>query len=303
MYLIYLEIAVITRLQKTPNLIGVCKGTDGTASIRGIQPPPEIPQTNIGFSDFIHDRDGVIRRHLLFMNQEPTSLCSTSYSFSLQLASLYLRPSGIGVKFTPQGNLQLGKTVFPNLNSRSGAYQNIDANGGQILLNYHSPKEIAQQVKLTEFLSSPVNPNAVKDRIVLIGVISRGDSPDTWPTPYGVPLDDQMPGVLVQAHMVSQILSAVENGRPLLRVWSLWLEMAWICGWSVVGGVLAWRKLSLPWLALAVGVTSSVLYVACFGLLIWGAWVPFVPSALSLLATVGLMSIYNSKTINLSSNT
>ncbi|MFN6498872.1 MAG: CHASE2 domain-containing protein [Nostoc sp. DedQUE01] len=294
---------LITRLQKTPNLIGVCKGTDGTASIRGIQPPPEIPQTNIGFSDFIHDRDGVIRRHLLFMNQEPTSLCSISYSFSLQLASLYLRPSGIGVKFTPQGNLQLGKTVFPNLNSRSGAYQNIDANGGQILLNYHSPKEIAQQVKLTEFLSSPVNPNAVKDRIVLIGVISRGDSPDTWPTPYGVPLDDQMPGVLVQAHMVSQILSAVENGRPLLRVWSLWLEMAWICGWSVVGGVLAWRKLSLPWLALAVGVTSSLLYVACFGLLIWGAWVPFVPSALSLLATVGLMSIYNFKTINLSSNT
>ncbi|MDZ8236027.1 MAG: CHASE2 domain-containing protein [Nostoc sp. ChiQUE01a] len=294
---------LITRLQKTPNLIGVCKGTDGTASIRGIQPPPEIPQTNIGFSDFIHDRDGVIRRHLLFMNQEPTSLCSTSYSFSLQLASLYLRPSGIGVKFTPQGNLQLGKTVFPNLNSRSGAYQNIDANGGQILLNYHSPKEIAQQVKLTEFLSSPVNPNAVKDRIVLIGVISRGDSPDTWPTPYGVPLDDQMPGVLVQAHMVSQILSAVENGRPLLRVWSLWLEMAWIWGWSVVGGVLAWRNLSLRWLALAVGVTSSVLYVACFSLLIWGAWVPFVPSALSLLATVGLMSIYNFKTINPSSNT
>ncbi|MCF2148278.1 CHASE2 domain-containing protein [Desmonostoc muscorum LEGE 12446] len=287
---------LINRLKKTPNLIGICKGTDGTTNVRGIQPPPEIPTTNLGFSDFIHDRDGVIRRHLLFMNQEATSLCSASYSFSLQLASLYLRPSGIGVKFTPKGNLQLGKTVFPNLNPRSGAYQNIDANGGQILLNYRSPKEIAEQVKLTEFLSSPVNPYAIKDRIVLIGVVSRGDSPDTWPTPYGVPLDDQMPGVLVQAHMVSQILSAVEDGRPLLRVWSLWLEVAWIWGWSVVGGVLAWRNLSLRWLALAVGVTSSVLYVACFGLLIWGAWVPFVPSALSLAVTVGLMSIYNSKT-------
>ncbi|RCJ14993.1 sensor protein Chase2 [Nostoc sp. ATCC 43529] len=294
---------LITRLQKTPNLIGVCKGSDGTTKIRGIQPPPEIPKTNIGFSDFIHDRDGVIRRHLLFMNQEPTSLCSTSYSFSLQLASLYLRSSGIRVKFTPEGNLQLGKTVFPNLKSRSGGYQNINADGGQILLNYRSPKEVAEQVRLTEFLSSPVNPNAIKDRIVLIGVISRGDSPDTWPTPYGVPLDEQMPGVLLQAHMVSQILSAVEKGRPLLRVWSLWLEVAWIWGWSVVGGVLAWRNLSLPWLALAVGVTSSVLYVACFGLLISGAWVPFVPSALSLLATVGLMSIYNFKTIIPSANT
>ncbi|MEH2272194.1 MAG: CHASE2 domain-containing protein [Nostoc sp.] len=290
------EPGLITRLQKTQNLVGVCKGSDSTGNIKGIKPPPEIPPGNLGFSDFIHDRDGVIRRHLLFMNQEPTSLCSAPYSFSLQLAFLYLRPLGIQPKFTPKGNLQLGKTIFPKLESRTGGYQNIDANGGQILLNYRSSKEIAQQVKLTQFLSSPINPSAIKDRIVLIGVVAKGDFPDTWPTPYGVPLDEQMPGVLVQAQMVSQILGAVQDGRPLLRAWSLWVEGIWILGWSLVGGVLAWHKLSLPWLVLAVGVTSSVLYVVCLGLLISGAWVPFVPSALSLVAMVGLMSIYNSKT-------
>lgn len=287
---------LITRLQQTQNLIGVCKGSDSTVNIGGIKPPPEIPTVNLGFSDFIHDRDGVIRRHLLFMNQETTSLCSAPYAFSLQLASLYLQPLGIQPKFTPQGNLQMGKTVFPNLKSRTGSYQNIDANGGQILLNYRSQKQVAEQVKLTQFLFSPVNASAIKDRIVLIGVVAKGDSPDTWSTPYGATLDEQMPGVLVQAHMVSQILSAVQDGRPLLRVWSLWLEVFWMWGWSVVGGVLAWRRLSLPWLALAVGVTSSVLYVVCYGLLIWGAWVPFVPSALLLVATVVLMSIYNSNT-------
>ncbi|MBN3960945.1 CHASE2 domain-containing protein [Nostoc sp. NMS8] len=287
---------LITRLQQTQNLIGVCKGSDSTGNIKGIKPPPEIPPGNLGFSDFIHDRDGVIRRQLLFMNQETTSLCSAPYAFSLQLASLYLRPLGIPTKFTPKGNLQLDKTIFPNLKPHTGGYQNIDANGGQILLNYRSSKEIAEQVKLTQFLSSPINPSAIKDRIVLIGVVAKGDSPDTWPTPYGVPLDEQMPGVLVQAHMVSQILSAVQDGRPLLRAWSFWVEVAWIWGWSLVGGVLAWRRFSLPWLALAVGVTSSVLYVVCFGLLISGAWVPFVPSALSLVAMGGLMSIYNSKT-------
>jgi CHASE2 domain-containing sensor protein len=287
---------LINRLEKTQNLIGVCKGSDGTVNIPGNQPPPEIPKTNLGFSDFIHDRDGAIRRHLLFMNQEATSLCPASFAFSLQLASLYLRPSGIEPKFTPEGNLQLGKTIFPNLKSRTGGYQGIDANGGQILLNYRSSKQIAEQVKLNQFLSSPINPSAIKDKIVLIGVTAKGDSPDTWPTPYGVPLDEQMPGVLVQAHMVSQILGAVQNGRPLLQVWSLWAEMSWIWGWSLVGGVLAWRKLSLPWLALAVSITSSILYIVCFSLLISGAWVPFVPSALSLVLMVGLMSIYNSKT-------
>ncbi|MEH2386385.1 MAG: CHASE2 domain-containing protein [Nostoc sp.] len=287
---------LITRLQQTQNLVGVCKGSDGTVNIKGIKPPPEIPPGNLGFSDFIHDPDGVIRRHLLFMRQEATSFCPASFAFSLELAFLYLRPSGIQPKFTPDGNLQLGKTIFPNLKSRSGGYQKIDANGGQILLNYRSSKQIAEQVKLTEFLSNPVNPNAIKDRIVLIGVVAKGDSPDTWPTPYGAPLDEQMPGVLVQAHMISQILSAVQDGRPLLRVWSLWVEVVWIWGWSLVGGVVAWRKLSFPWLILAVSITFSVLYLVCFGLLISGAWVPFVPSALSLVAMVGLMSIYNSKT-------
>ncbi|MEH2193360.1 MAG: CHASE2 domain-containing protein [Nostoc sp.] len=287
---------LITRLQQTQNLVGVCKGSDGTENITGIKPPPEIPKTNLGFSDFIHDPDGVIRRHLLFMNQEPTSLCPATFAFSLQLASLYLQPSGIQPKLTPEGNLQLGKTIFPNLKSRTGGYHDIDANGGQILLNYRSPKQIAQQVKLTQFLTSPINPSAIKDKIILIGVTAKGDSPDTWPTPYGAPLDEQMPGVLVQAQMISQILSAVQDGRPLLRVWSLWSEVAWIWAWSLVGGVLAWRKLSFPWLALAVSITCSVLYIVCFGLLISGAWVPFVPSILSLVTTVSLMSIYNSAT-------
>lgn len=287
---------LITRLQQTQNLVGVCKGSDGTVNIKGIKPPPEIPPGNLGFSDFIHDPDGVIRRHLLFMRQEATSFCPAPFAFSLELAFLYLRPSGIQPKFTPDGNLQLGKTIFPNLKSRTGGYQKIDANGGQILLNYRSSKQIAEQVKLTQFLSNPVNPNAIKDRIVLIGVVAKGDSPDTWPTPYGAPLDEQMPGVLVQAHMISQILSAVQDGRPLLRVWSLWVEVVWIWGWSLVGGVLVWRKLSFPWLILAVSITFSVLYLVCFGLLISGAWVPFIPSALSLVAMVGLMSIYNSKT-------
>ncbi|WP_298916661.1 CHASE2 domain-containing protein [uncultured Nostoc sp.] len=286
---------LITRLQKTQNLIGVCKGSDVTENIPGFKPPPEIPTTNLGFSDFINDSDEVIRRHLLFMNPEPTSLCPARYAFSVELASLYLQPLGIERKIT-QGNLQLGKTIFPNLKSRTGGYQNIDANGGQILLNYRSSKEIAQQIKLTKFLSSnPIDPSVIKDKIVLIGVVAKGDSPDAWATPYGAALK-KMPGVLVQAHMASQILSAVQDGRPLLRVWSLWVEVVWIWGWSLVGGVLAWRRLSFPWLALAISITSSVLYIICFNLLISGAWVPFIPSVLSLAATVALMSIYDSKT-------
>jgi len=292
---------LIPRLQKTDNLIGVCKGSDTTANTKGIEPPPEIPKQRLGFSDFIHDPDDVVRRHLMFMTPEMASLCQADYAFSTQLAFRYLLPLGIKPKFTPQRQLQLGNVVFPRLSSRSGAYQGIDANGGQTLLNYRASKIIAEKVTLTQILSSPINSNAIKDRIVLIGVTARGDFPDYWPTPYGKTLETQMPGVLVQAQMISQILSAVLDGRPLLTVWSPWVEAIWIWGWSVVGGFLAWRWRILPILLLVLGMTISVLYVLCLILLISGVWVPFVPSALSLVGTVSVISIQN-KTFCKSSN-
>ncbi|MEH2224955.1 CHASE2 domain-containing protein [Nostoc sp.] len=280
---------LITRLQQTQNLVGVCKGSDSSGNIKGIKPPPEIPPANLGFSDLIHDSDGVIRRHLLFMNQETTSLCSAPYSFSLQLASLYLRPLGIQTKFTPEGNLQLGKTVFQNLSPRTSGY-NIDTNGGQILLNYRSSKQIAEQVKLTQFLSSPVNPNAIKDRIVLIGVTAKGYSPDTWPTPsYGIPLDEQMPGVLVQAHMISQILSAVEDNRPLIKIWSEPMEYLWIFGCSVVGTTISlvlWRLHSLQLSTPSIFIAMTCVAGGCYMVFIGGWWLPLIPAMVTLLSSM-----------------
>ncbi|ARV59407.1 sensor protein Chase2 [Nostocales cyanobacterium HT-58-2] len=277
---------LILRLEKTENLIGLCKHSDTVTPVKGIAPPPEIPTQHLGFSDFIHDPDWVVRRNLLFMKPEPISPCPALYAFSTQLALRYLfAAKGIQPKFTNTGNLQLGSTVFPHLGSRTGGYQTIDANGGQILLNYRSSQNIAEQVTLTQLLSDQVNPSAIKDRIVLIGVVAKGESRDYWATPYENQFDKQMPGVIVQAHMVSQLLSTVLDKRPLLQVWSLWAEIIWISGWSLVGGVLALRVRLLPRLALFVCLSCGFLWVLCFSLLIQAYWVPFIPSALALMGT------------------
>ncbi|BAZ69523.1 MAG: CHASE2 domain-containing protein [Pelatocladus maniniholoensis HA4357-MV3] len=283
---------LLHRLKQTNNLIGVCKGSDTTINTNGIEPPPEFPQHRLGFSDFVHDTDGVVRRHLLFMNQEATSPCPASYSLSLQLALRYLKAEGIKPKFTPRGDFQIGDVSFQLLKPRTGGYQGIDNNGGQILLNYRSSNRIAEQVTLTQLLSSPINPNAIKNKIVLIGVTAKGDFPDYRATPYSTELDQQMPGVLVQAHMVSQILSAVLDRRPLLRSWNPFAEVMWIWVWSVAGGLLAWQMHhSLTRLLIFVVVGSGILYIFCFGLFIQGYWVPFVPSALALIGTAGLTTI------------
>ncbi|WP_313950002.1 CHASE2 domain-containing protein [Nostoc sp. FACHB-190] len=269
------------RLQKTDNLIGVCKGSDSTANTKGIEPPPEIPKNRQGFSDFLHDPDGVVRRHLMFFTPETASLCSANYAFSTQLAFRYLLPLGIQPTFTPQGNLQLDNTIFPRLSSRSGGYQGIDANSGQTLLNYRATKKIAETVTLTQILSSPMNSSAIKDRIILIGVTARGDFPDYWATPFSSRLDAQMPGVIVQAHMISQIISAVLDKRPLLTVWTEWGEFLWVWGWSLAGGLLAWRFKQFLYRGLAIGIGATILYLICFiGLSTWAVWIPFIPSTL-----------------------
>jgi CHASE2 domain-containing sensor protein len=88
---------------------------------------------------------------------------------------------------------------------------------------------------------------------VIIGVTAPSAS-DYWFTPYTTgqqAFQKQIPGVFLQAQMVSQILSAVLDKRPLIWVWDQWSESLWIWGWSIVGGILALRLRSLLHLELA----------------------------------------------------
>ncbi|GET40743.1 hypothetical protein MiSe_55540 [Microseira wollei NIES-4236] len=149
------------------------------------------------------------------------------------------------------------------------------------------------RVKITEVLSGRLNPAWVKNRIVLIGM-NASVSADDFSTPYSTSYwpYQKMPGVLVQAQMVSQILAAVLDGRPLLWVWNGWGEMFWIWGWSTIGGLIAWKVRRLPDLVIAASVTVGILYGACFVFLTQGGWVPLVPSVLALVTTGGGASAY-----------
>lgn len=283
------------RLRQTDHLVGVCKVSDPQANDPGVKPPPEIPEDRLGFSDVVKDPDGILRRHLLTLTPEdPASPCVTPYAFSVQLAARYLAAKGILPKFTSEGHLQFGGTVLKPLEPHTGTYQQVDTWGYQVLLNYrssHSPQSIAPQVTLTQVLTGKVNPSLVKDRIILIGVTDKS-YPDYLSTPYGQQPGQEMPGVVVQAQMVSQILSAVLDQRPLMWFWPQWGEVLWIWGWSLLGGILAWRFRSLLGLGLAVGIALGALYGLCFGLLTQSGWVPLIPSALALITTGGVVVIY-----------
>jgi CHASE2 domain-containing sensor protein len=292
----YPDLAAHLRQSASP-LIAVCKGTDPENDPAGVSPPPEIPESRLGFSDFVEDEDGVLRRHLLFMTPDPASPCRANYAFSTQLAFRYLEAQGISPEFTPEGNLKLDRTIFRRLKKRTGGYQNLDAGGNQVLLNYRSNsslKKIIPQVTLTQVLSDRIDPNAIKDRIILIGVTTPS-SGDLWSTPYGINPSEKIPGVFIQAQMVSQILSAVLDQRPLLWVWPGWGEVLWIWGWSFAGGILALVFYRPTHLGLAGSVVLGTLSGLCFVVFTQGGWIPVVPSMLALVVTGGTVAYITSK--------
>lgn len=286
---------LIADLQQNKHLVAICKGSDAKYDPTGIAPPPEVPTARVGFSDFLEDNDGVLRRQLLFSDPDPTSPCTTPYSFNVRLAFRYLEAQGISPQFTSEGNLKLGNVEFKRLQTRTGGYQGIDAAGNQIILNYRSLpslRAIAPQVTLNDVLSGKVRPEAIKGRIVLIGVTANSSS-DFWATPYGSATKEKVPGVFIQAHKTSQILSAVLDKRSQIWVWNLLGETLWIWTWALIGGF------SLTWLPspLQRAITCVIILVTLtglsFALLIQGAWVPLFPAGITLVFMVGICSYLN----------
>ncbi len=284
-----------TRLSTSNNFFGICHVGEPSRKYRGIAPPPEIKEQRLGFSNVLPDNDGILRRYILSMDVPGTSNCPTTWSFGFQLALHYLKYEGIEPLFK-QGNWHLGDVVFSRLRSGNGGYQKADTWGNQVLINYrsiHSPNQIIDIVYLEDVLRGKVSAQQIKDKVIIIGVITPSSS-DHFRTPYSeiLPRSEQyMPGAILHAQMVSQILNAVLDKRPLLSAIPLWGEILWIWSWSCVGGILALQIPSLRWLGGATLVTSVVIYGVCFFVFIKGLWLPLVPAILTFLTTTGCLII------------
>ncbi|NEQ99445.1 MAG: CHASE2 domain-containing protein, partial [Cyanothece sp. SIO2G6] len=134
----------------------------------GVSPPPEIPAHQHGFNNVLQDTDGVLRRQILAVTSP--SPCQNEYSLNWWLAANYLVQEGLEWR-NDDSYLRLGPVSFKRIQSSTGGYHHIDANGHQILINYRATEQIAETVTLQQVLSGQFDPSRVKDRIVLVGVI------------------------------------------------------------------------------------------------------------------------------------
>jgi CHASE2 domain-containing sensor protein len=296
--------ALVAKL-RDPNssIVGVCK-VSGQADDIGVAPPPEMPLDRLGFSDVTPDPDLVMRRHYLAHTPPAGDSCQATLGLSGQLALRYLSATkNIELKSTPK-TWTLGKLTFPLLEAHSGGYQKIDIGGQQILLNYRVTKNPiyplypAEIVTMQKVLDGKVGADKIKDRLILIGTTAQSFN-DYVSTPYTTAEGNvlRIPGVILQAQMVSQLLSATldVDGQPLIRSSDTSQNFLWLWGWAIGGGILViWLRRPL-YLMLGTGMAIAILAGSSLLLLQGGYWVPLFPAAIAIVGTEAILALIISR--------
>lgn len=291
-----------------PNLIGVEKVVGDRRGDRVAPPTILKAEGRVGANDLILDADNIIRRSLIYLQNDDGE---TVYSFSLYLALLYLDSLGISpevVDAEGQEVWRLGKTVFRPLQPHTGGYVWADAGGYQVLLNYYGGRDRFEVVSVRDVLEGRLPENWGRDRIVLIGAVSESFN-DMFATPYSsrwLEIPELTPGVEIHAQMTRQIIDAALNNRPLIRAWPESVEIAWIFLWALIGSIFAWYTRYLRLITsrpipiwqqsiVAIAIVSIVWGSGYFALL-QGWWLPVVPSFLALGGAIASITAYTAYT-------
>ncbi|MEO1591597.1 MAG: diguanylate cyclase [Cyanobacteria bacterium J06632_22] len=277
-------------LATTPNLIGIEKvvGDQALASVVGNA--VLVAEDRSAASDLIVDVDGRVRRGFLFPSADGDRVIE---SLSFRVAYEYLARQG----YQPAPDrdvLTIGKSTFWPVEPHSGGYVNVDSGGYQFLMNWRNSKKPFQEISASQVLRGEFEPTLFQDRIVMIGSTQSGDA-DIFFTAYGYQHGNNtlLPthGVEIHAGIASQIVSAVMEGRPLMRTLPNGVEMLLILLsaklglWIYVAGKVDIRR--FVWIAAGLG----GLFILSYGLLLVGWWLPLLPTSLVMVATPLVMRL------------
>lgn len=265
-----------------------------------IGPPPDLPPEQIGFVDYLSDDDGKVRRAILG-TKIPKDDKKYVFSLPLRLAEAYLKAEGIELSngIRDREAMRFGSTELPRFFPNSGGYVRTDDFGVQLLVNYRNSRERFRTLSLQEIndIEAGSNPNVLRDtfggRIVLIGVTAPSikDFINTSAIANLQP-PGKIYGVEFHAHVASQIVNAVLDGRPVLKTWSQGWEYLWIVGWGVLAIYLG-RLTQFPLKNLVyVAVASLGLVGIGYAFIVGGWWIPVAPALLVLVINGAILSAF-----------
>ncbi|MCC5624651.1 CHASE2 domain-containing protein [Nostoc sp. CHAB 5715] len=255
-----------------------------------ISPPRSLPPKQIGFVDLFNDADSKNRRYLLYTTN-PNNNKEDKYSLALQLVTKYFKTKEIELETgkNDPNTIMIQGTELPRITDNFGGYVGINHGDGglSILINFRNNYQPFHVLSLRDILNQKnenVYAKLLRDRIVLIGNrnLSGGDIFYTSALPT-LELKGQIYGVDYHAHVISQILSTVIDGRPMLHSWGDMGEYTWIVIWGFLPIIIG-RLTQSVWKNLfSVGVASVCLFSYGYVMLwLWGVWIPVAPSLIIL---------------------
>lgn len=269
---------LVATLAAMPQVIGIEKVLDYP-----IRPPAMLPPERVGFVDLPLDDDGFVRQVLLG-TYGPTG--DYHFALSLRLAEQYLAAEGLEIEngLNDPAAMRFGSTELTRVRSQGGGW-NPEPAGNQMLLTPRAGPTPFRRVTLEQVMANDVDPAWMREAIVLIGITSL--SAKDLVNSAAITSDNPglVYGVDFHAHATSQIVSAVLEGRPLLREWPLGLAYGWTMIWGIGGIGLALFARQL-WVSVVVAAVALGLLGLAAG--VWvgaGLWVPVASPALAFMLT------------------
>ncbi|EKU97200.1 putative transmembrane sensor domain protein [Leptolyngbya sp. PCC 7375] len=276
--------ALAQTLQSSDNVVGIHK-IDPRATV---PPPPSLPDRQVGFADALVDQDGFLRRSLLGAADKAGNY---QFSFTIQLVSSYLANDGLSIEngIRDLETMRFGSTEIPRFQSNTGGYIRADRGGNQTLINFRAGTQPFEKITYKALMAGQVESTLIQDRLVLIGYTAESIKDFVSSAAIAGVTPSLVPGMDAQAHAVSQILSAVIDGRPFLRGMPDGIEYLLILGSGLGGMILAqWeRKPALHFLVITV--ISGVILLVSYGLMIMSWWLPVVPVVAAFLLNAAVL--------------
>ncbi len=197
------------------------------------------------------------------------------------MAETYLKTKGYSLENVPDDEwaVAFNHQELTRFRPNTGGYIRADAEGNQLLFNFRAGQQPFRVFSWQQIKNDRVNPEWIRDRIVLIGITAKSikdvvNVPGIDASPSGL-----VYGVEINAHAVSQIISAVLDGRSLLKGLPETGEYFLIVVSGLFGISLA-RIFQSPGkivfsLSIAIVMLMGISYLL---LAVLGLWLPVIPA-------------------------
>jgi adenylate cyclase len=251
---------------------------------KAIQPPQVLRGTDRAvIADFIPDAGNVIRRALLYAGDENYTAMGT------ELGLRYLAAEQIGPAPGPGDDIRLGKTLISPLDDTRGPYTRLDSSGYQVLLDYHGGPDPFPLKTIGDIMRSDEAAPFVAGRAVIVGVMSESVK-DSFSTPFntGFNSEDQMNGIVVNAHIADQLIREALDGAAILHGFSRGIEGLWIWVWAMAGmalGLLVRNTMPAICVSAAGLLGLAGIVYAAFGAAVL---LPALPAAIAWIGATGM---------------